>query len=912
MLSLIAILFAIVLLLYAQLLRTVLARPFRNVRASILPLHTPPPGPFVDLYQRAEQELMALGFDRPVWVLHEYDPGAVGNSVVRVYRHAGQGSLVWLGPPRDLRYPNCLSTRFTTRLTDGRTLCSQAFDPYFDVTATPETLRRALRGEQLEKQWEQHLRWRAGFAQATDPRSLEEEAILEEAGERQNSRIEWLLQRRYLWRDASGVARARLGFGLRLLLRLLRRPAQSDLREPVPAARLASLSDILEQVRSSAVPAPVQWGLFVTSVVLFLALSGLFWDRQFALILLGVVAFHEAGHYLAMRAFGYRNVQMLMLPLVGGVTLGVERTPSPAQRAWMSLMGPLPGILLGWALLGWTLLQPADSWPVLRSVATTLLIVNYLNIMPLPPLDGSRVVQALLPARWTGLQAIFVAVACVVGGMAAVGTGYARIGLIAFATLGTLPYLWQRRNVVRALLREGVPSLEEPSAVRLTRVLETFERQGIPMKGAQARILQAEAVLQVLDTGLMAWRQRLTLGGLYALLLVVPVVALVGYWSLGLASGFRSFGIISSPGVTFTPVGEAATSVYDQALVDASKLDVGRLVADLQKRRLGTAVAGLSEERIAAIEARLGVRLPDDLRAVYRVSDGLALLDLAPLEKAVRPDAAFLARISAVARDGEVEVVGSGANLKDRRYFAKSALFSNTVRLGPSKASGFYTVLLDLNQPLLAPGQFLISVFDNGRGTFAMRGVDLRARLQASWAAQQVQDVFDRERENNLVMQRAALRGEDVEHLLAHFPDPGFLVRTFFHVRAPRLRQPATEAQVSATEHRLGQSLPSDLRAALLIHDGYPRLGLLPVASYFRIEAGERRGCVVIGGFEQEKARALPRTLWCPQQAAPGMQIVELADDPDDEDDKDKMYPDFTAWLTNSVARYLVDSHGIR
>ena len=61
---------------------------------------------------------------------------------------------------------------------------------------------------------------------------------------------------------------------------------------------------------------------------------------------------------------------LLMLPLVGGVTLGVERTSSAAQRAWMSLMGPLPGIVLGWVLYGCIFfLAPPQPWPWLYSLA---------------------------------------------------------------------------------------------------------------------------------------------------------------------------------------------------------------------------------------------------------------------------------------------------------------------------------------------------------------------------------------------------------------------------------------------------------------------------------------------------------------------------------------------------------------
>ena len=879
--TLVAILFAIVLVLYAQLLRSVLARPFRKIQAKILPPDTQAPRALADLYQHAELELTALGFERPVWVLQEYDPPGPSATRFQVYRHPGEGSLVWLGPPADLRYPNRLVRRFSTRLADGRTLGSQAFDLYFQAVATPEAPRQRLKNGTFEQQWAQHRSWRAQFSQATDPRLLEDSEIRDEAGAHYNLCIDRLVERKCLWRDAAGVARARLGFGLRILGNLLRKPARMNLREQAPPARLALLSEVLEQARSNTVPAGVQWGLFATSIVLFLLLGGWLWNMQFVLVLLGVIAFHEAGHYLTMRSFGYHNVQMLILPLVGGVTLGVEKASGPTQRAWMSLMGPLPGIILGWALL---------SWAPLRPLATTLLVVNYLNVLPLPPLDGSRVVQALLPARWTGLQAIFVAVASVVGGVGAMIAGYPRLGLLAFLTLATVRYLWQRRNVVRALLREGVPAQHQPAVTRLTRVLEIFERLQIPMRGAQARILQAEAVLQIVDTGAMAARQRVALTGVYGLLMVVPVVAIAGYWV------FAGERLRTVAGVAWSgdPQARLYASARREALAKAANMDVAQFVTELRKQGSITAPEGLSEADIQAVEGRLGVRLPEDVRAVYRVSNGVGLLQLAPLEEATRPEAYFLAGITAAARDGEVEISREVSG-RVRPIYASVERLTHTVRLGWEPGRSYSGVLVDLNQPSLVGGHSLILAYGTPDHV-SLVAMDVRDRLQKFWVTLQAQAAVSQRYARELAAQLEALQGEDVSRLLAHLPEPGFLVRTFFQVQAPRLPEPASEVELLAAERRLGQSLPPDLRSLLKLHNGYPRLSLLPVSGYFPVMDGpeERRGCVVIGGIDQGGAQVIPRMLWCPHQ------LVDL--------ESQQTYPGVTALLREDVARQMVNS----
>lgn len=47
--------------------------------------------------------------------------------------------------------------------------------------------------------------------------------------------------------------------------------------------------------------------------------------RQTLLILVPVLLFHELGHYVAMRVFGYRNVRMFFIPMFGG---GRDAEPS--------------------------------------------------------------------------------------------------------------------------------------------------------------------------------------------------------------------------------------------------------------------------------------------------------------------------------------------------------------------------------------------------------------------------------------------------------------------------------------------------------------------------------------------------------------------------------------------------------
>jgi Zn-dependent protease len=152
------------------------------------------------------------------------------------------------------------------------------------------------------------------------------------------------------------------------------------------------------------------------------------------------ITVHETAHGWVARSFGDRTAQMLgrltlnpfkhidpvgtilvpglMLLLPGSFVFGWAK-PVPVDwrnfkrpkqdMAWVAVAGPLSNLLMGigWALaVRIALLLPADSWAgmplLLMGVAGILIntILMVLNLLPLPPLDGGRVVTGLLPGPY--------------------------------------------------------------------------------------------------------------------------------------------------------------------------------------------------------------------------------------------------------------------------------------------------------------------------------------------------------------------------------------------------------------------------------------------------------------------------------------------------------------------------------
>ena len=68
------------------------------------------------------------------------------------------------------------------------------------------------------------------------------------------------------------------------------------------------------------------------------------------LILVSVLLFHEAGHFAGMRFFGYRDVRMFLIPFFGAAVSGKRGDVAASKEAIVPVLGPLPGILIGFAI----------------------------------------------------------------------------------------------------------------------------------------------------------------------------------------------------------------------------------------------------------------------------------------------------------------------------------------------------------------------------------------------------------------------------------------------------------------------------------------------------------------------------------------------------------------------------------
>jgi Zn-dependent protease len=108
------------------------------------------------------------------------------------------------------------------------------------------------------------------------------------------------------------------------------------------------------------------------------------------------VLFHELGHALAFRAFGYTST--IQLVLFGGVTTpDTDRPLSWGKDVVTTLAGPAFGVSLGLFCL-WV--APRAETPLMGYALTIGAVTNLVwavfNLLPVLPMDGGRVSRAIL------------------------------------------------------------------------------------------------------------------------------------------------------------------------------------------------------------------------------------------------------------------------------------------------------------------------------------------------------------------------------------------------------------------------------------------------------------------------------------------------------------------------------------
>ncbi len=203
-------------------------------------------------------------------------------------------------------------------------------------------------------------------------------------------------------------------------------------------------------------------------------------------LLFACVVLHELSHSVVAQAFGIPVKQIVLLP-IGGVAQITKRPSTPLQELLIAVVGPLSNVFIAGALVGVGVLawgpggaveaakqlgqepSAASLWAVLLASNLTLALFN---LIPALPMDGGRVLRALLSIGMGTVRGT--SAAAQVGRVLAVlmiGASFlgnpmlGLIGLFVFFGAGA-----ELREAKRLQLLEGVRVVDalNPHAVRLS------------------------------------------------------------------------------------------------------------------------------------------------------------------------------------------------------------------------------------------------------------------------------------------------------------------------------------------------------------------------------------------------------------------------------------------------------------
>ncbi|WP_242495103.1 site-2 protease family protein [Nocardioides zhouii] len=221
----------------------------------------------------------------------------------------------------------------------------------------------------------------------------------------------------------------------------------------------------------------------------------------FAVVLYLSVLLHEASHAVTAQRLGY-GVNSITLHFLGGMTEIDGQSRRPRHEFWIAVVGPLTSIAVGVAALGLWFVVPAGLIRVaIEGLAGANLVIGVLNLVPGLPLDGGRVLKAVvwgasgnqhratIVAGWGGRIAALALLAWPIVQEPLTGVEPTLMDIVLVFILGLFLWTGATAAMAHAKLRERLPALVARPLARRTLTVQS----DLPLGEAVRRAQEAQA-----------------------------------------------------------------------------------------------------------------------------------------------------------------------------------------------------------------------------------------------------------------------------------------------------------------------------------------------------------------------------------------------------------------------------------
>jgi Zn-dependent protease/CBS domain-containing protein len=221
----------------------------------------------------------------------------------------------------------------------------------------------------------------------------------------------------------------------------------------------------------------------------------------FAVMLYFSVLLHEASHAVTAKRLGY-GVTSITLHFLGGMTEIDGQSRKPRHEFWIAVVGPLTSIAVGLAAGAlWYVMPDGLVREAVGGLAVANLVIGVLNLVPGLPLDGGRVLKALvwgasgnqhratIVAGWGGRLAALALLLFPVFQEPLLGVRTTLLDVFLVFILGLFLWTGATAAMAHARLRERLPALVARPLARRTLTVP----EDLPLAEAVRRAQEARA-----------------------------------------------------------------------------------------------------------------------------------------------------------------------------------------------------------------------------------------------------------------------------------------------------------------------------------------------------------------------------------------------------------------------------------